>query len=178
MKKTKKDVATIVEEVMNDEVVAPEVNIPDDVIVENEDGKIVAVYEIGDEVKIIPGSYYVSGVAVPSTILNSKLYIRQKISDDTYAVGIQPSGKIAGAVKVDALVKYVPNMRMPDPEAAFLCLIATDSAHIKSRPDAASKTLKVVHKNGLFTILDEHDGWGHLKIGGWISMDCVKKLNA
>ena len=170
-KKKAQEIAEIVTEVMSD-------NIVDDVLVEPNKPVEVVTYKIGDVVRLVPGSTYTSGTTIPNSILNSKLYIRSVGADNTYTVGIQMTGKIAGAVKAENMVTYSENMVIPNPANAYLAIINEDIVHIKSRPDEKGKTLKTIHRNGLFTIVEEKDGWGHLKIGGWIPVTSFKKIGA
>ena len=157
-----------------EEIVIPEVNtMEDDVIVEIKSNK----FEIGDAVQLIPGAKFAAGGAIAKNLFDTKLYVRQ-IIDNNYAIGIQPTGRIAGTIKAEALIPYSETVVVKSESGIepYLILVKTDNLDIKSRPVESSKTLKTIHFNGLYTIVDEKDGWGHMKIGGWIPLDKVKKI--
>ena len=145
--------------------------IEDDVLVAD---RPKVTFNIGDEVKLIPGATYASGGKIPDILFNTKLFVRQ-IKNGNYSIGINTVGKISGSVKPEALVPYTKEI-IADGFEPYLILIKEDNLAIKSRPDHASKTLKTLGFNGLFTVVGEKDGWGHLKIGGWIPLDKVTKL--
>ena len=135
-------------------------------------------FEIGDAVQLVPGAKFAAGGAIAKNLFDTKLYVRQ-IIDNNYAVGIQPTGRIAGTVKPEALIPYSETVVVKSENGMepYLILVKTDNLDIKSRPVESSKTLKTIHFNGLYTIVDEKDGWGHMKIGGWIPLDKVKKID-
>lgn len=164
------------------EVFAPAVEteeeiIEDDVLVENKPEIPVPVFHIGDEVKLIPGAKYASGGEIPKNLFNSKLYVRT-VKNGSYGIGIKTTGRIAGSVEGKNLIAYTKEVPAAEPEIKYLVLIKAEKLDIKSRPEENSKTLKTIHKGGLYTVIGEKNGWGHLKIGGWIPLDQVKKIGA
>lgn len=188
----KKVIKTNIEEpilVLDDEVKVEELVIEEiPIVVEDstmEDDVLVEIkstasnkFEIGDAVQLVPGAKFAAGGAIAKNLFDTKLYVRQ-IIDNNYAVGIQPTGRIAGTVKPEALIPYSETVVVKSENGMepYLILVKTDNLDIKSRPVESSKTLKTIHFNGLYTIVDEKDGWGHMKIGGWIPLDKVKKID-
>lgn len=168
-------VEEIVEPVVEETIEIPEPVIEDDVLVEDRPPVPVKTYKIGDEVTLKPGATYVNGAAIPTSMKNSKLYIRS-IGENKYGISTKMSGRIPGAVKPEFIVDYLEPKE--DTSNHYLILVKVENLDIKSRPVENSKTLKTIHFNGLYTIVEEKDGWGHLKIGGWIPLDKVKKLFA
>ena len=158
------------------EVVEEEV-IEDDVLVEDRPPVELPKFNIGDAVRLTPNATYLSGSAIPKEMFNSKLYIRQ-VKNDSYAVGIKTTGRIAGSVKAEFVVPYVKEVeQIIAPEFNnYTISVRVSDLNVKSRPDVNSKTLKTIHLYGLYTVVGEKDNWGHLKIGGWIPLDSVKKL--
>lgn len=132
------------------------------------------IFKIGDAVKLIPGATYATGGAIPNNLFNSKLYVRTS-KNGNYGIGVKTTGRISGSVAAKYLVAYSEEIKAK-PEICYLVLIKADSLDIKSRPDPSSKTLKTLHRNGLFTVVGEKNNWGHLKIGGWIPLEQVKKI--
>ncbi len=153
-----------------EEVVIDEI-IEDDVLVEDRPPVEPLKFKIGNEVKLVPGATYDSGIAIPDSIINSKLYVRQ-IKNGNYLIGLQMTGRILGSVKPENVIAYSAPMPVAtDAIKPYLVFIQEDHLDLKSRPDVNAKTLKVLSKDGAFTVVDERDGWGHLKIGGWIPLD-------
>lgn len=163
-------------EAVVEEIVPVKEVIEDDVLVEDRPPVEVPVFKVGDAVKVRPGATYTTGGAIPANIVNSKLYVRQVQKNGNYGVGVQMVGRISGSVKPEDLVAYTTDVVVEKDFNPYLILINVDEVNIKSRPDETSKTLKTIHRNGLFTVVGENEGWGHLKIGGWIPLDSVIQL--
>ena len=164
--------AVVVEEV---EVPVEEI-IEDDVLVEDRPPVEVRTYEIGDAVVIAKNAVNVAGNDLPDRYKGVKVYIRT-IKNGCYGFSINKTGRTSGfLVKPEYLTPYVENAVIKEEFNSYLVLVKVDELDIKSRPDETSKTLKTIHRDGLFTVVDEHNGWGHLKIGGWIPLDTVKRI--
>lgn len=167
------DVAPVVEEVVAEEpVILAQVVVEDDeikeIIIPKKSG-----FEVGDEVKLVNGAKFASGKNIPEYLFNSKLYVRQ-INGEKYGVATKLNGTLVGTVNAKDLTGYVEEEVIP--AESYIALILADEVKIKSRPEESGKTLKTISKNGIFTVVDEKDGWAHLKIGGWIPMDSFKKI--
>ena len=167
------DVAPVVEEAVEEEpVILAQVVVEDDeikeIIIPKKSG-----FEVGDEVKLVNGAKFASGKNIPEYLFNSKLYVRQ-INGEKYGVATKLNGTLVGTVNVKDLTGYVEEEVIP--AESYIALILADEVKIKSRPEESGKTLKTISKNGIFTVVDEKDGWAHLKIGGWIPMDSFKKI--
>jgi hypothetical protein len=170
------EAAPVVEEVAP--VIEEEPVILAEVIVEDDEIKEVIIpkksgFEIGDEVKLVYGAKFASGKNIPEYLFNSKLYVRQ-INGEKYGIATKLNGTLVGTVNVKDLTGYVEEEVIS--AESYLALILADEVKIKSRPEESGKTLKTISKNGIFTVVDEKDGWAHLKIGGWIPMNSFKKI--
>ena len=54
--------------------------------------------------------------------------------------------------------------------------ITATTLNVRSGPSTNYKTVQTLSKNGVYTIVDEKDGWGKLKSGaGWISLKYTEK---
>jgi N-acetylmuramoyl-L-alanine amidase len=59
----------------------------------------------------------------------------------------------------------------------YYVTITASSLNVRSGPGTSYKINTTVHKNEIYTIVDENNGWGKLKSGaGWISLNYTKKL--
>jgi uncharacterized protein YgiM (DUF1202 family) len=58
-----------------------------------------------------------------------------------------------------------------------LVSIETDVLNVRSGPGTGYKINTQVKRHGIFTIVDEKNGWGKLKSGaGWIHLSYTKKV--
>ena len=147
--------------------------IEDDELVEN----VVIeapTFKIGDAVKLVPGATYATGGVIPNNLFNNKLYVRTS-KNGNYGIGVKTTGRISGSVAAKYLVAYSEEIKV-EPEICYIVLIKADTLDVKSRPVSDSRTLKTLHRGSIFTVIGEKDGWGHLKIGGWIPLDQVKRI--
>ena len=173
------DIAEFLAEMETEEVISVENEvIEDDVLVENRPVVEPRVYNIGDAVVLSANAVNAAGSSIPDRYKSVKVYIRS-VKNDCYGFSLNKTGRTSGfLVKSEYLTPYVENIAPKEEFKNYLVLIKADELNIKSKPDTASNTLKTIHRDGLFTIVGEHNGWGHLKIGGWIPLDQVRKLNA
>ena len=59
----------------------------------------------------------------------------------------------------------------------YLVRITADVLNVRQLPTTKSKVVTTVRQNGVYTIIEEKDGWGRLKSGaGWISLNYTEKL--
>ena len=159
------------------EIVVPEVELmEDDVLVEDKPAVEVRTYAIGDAVILASNAVSISGSNIPDKYKGVKVYVRT-IRAGGYGFSTSKTGRTCGfLVNPEYLTPYTENAIAVNTFKSYLILVKTDELDIKSRPIATSKTLKTIHRDGLFTVVDEKDNWGHLKIGGWIPLDQVRKI--
>ena len=132
------------------------------------------VLKIGDAVKIVPGSQYVSGGNVPESIIQSKLYIRAIRENGDYSVALKQTGPIAGTVSPAAIVPYDSNLSEFE---TYVIIVVNDMVKIHRGPSSKSQVNGTVKKFDLYTIVAEKNNWGKLKTGaGWIDLNNTKKL--
>jgi hypothetical protein len=142
----------------------------DDVLVEDID--INTFFKIGDAVKLVPGAKFAAGGNIPANLFNTKLYVRD-IKDGRYSIGIRTTGRIAGSVHPSSIRAYGESVSLIDEEPfeTYYISVNENSLDVKSKPTNNSKTLKTIYADDLYTVVGEKNGWGHLKIGGWIPLD-------
>ena len=149
----------------------------DDILIENNPAVEVKTYNIGDPVVLSENAVNITGAEIPAKFKQVKVYIRT-IKNGCYGFSLNKTGKTSGfLVKPEYINSYIKNQKPEKEFKSYLILVKTDELNIKSQPNETSKTLKTIHKDGLYTIVDEYNNWGHLKIGGWIPLDYVKKLS-
>ena len=130
--------------------------------------------KVGAEIKLVPGATYASGKTIPAWLFDSKLYLREIRPNGEYIFSTRPSGAITGVVKPESVVAYKSN------EPAFKPYLAKITANLLNVRAGAGTEFAVktqVKKNGVYTIIEEKNGWGKLKSGaGWISLKYTEKL--
>ena len=61
--------------------------------------------------------------------------------------------------------------------SGYLVKITADALNVRKGPGVGYKIATTVKKNGVYTIVDELNGWGKLKSGaGWISLAYTKRV--
>ena len=154
------------------EITIPEEELmEDDVLIENPYELEIKTYNIGDAVTLSANAVNISGSEIPDRYKQKKVYIRT-IKNEHYGFSINKTGRTSGfLVNAKYLTPYTDEkIEIPEFDS-YLIAIDVDALDIKSRPVQTSNTLKVAHKNDLYTIIEEKNNWGHLKFGGWIPLD-------
>ena len=130
-------------------------------------------FKVGEAVKVIPGAKLANGKNAAAWIFETKLFIREIKGDDA-VLAKQTSGPISGTFKIADLVDWVDEpVADTNFEAYVIRTIAKTPVYV-----GASNSTKVIanyETNRLFTIIGEKDGFGKLKIGGWIELNKVVK---
>lgn len=63
---------------------------------------------------------------------------------------------------------------------SYLAVVTADALNVRSGPGTSNAIVNVIHKNEVYTIVEEKSGWGLLKSyqknrNGWVSLTYVKK---
>lgn len=158
-----------------------EIEIPEEELMEDDvlvaDIDINSFFKVGDTVQLIPNAKFAAGGTIPAHLFGIKLYVRD-IRDGKYSISPRSSGRMAGSVHPSSLRTYVEK---PANEEHLLVeeeifkpyyvIIDAEQLTVRSKPIDNSKNLKTIYKDDLYTVVGEKNGWGHLKIGGWIPLD-------
>ena len=97
------------------------------------------------------------------------------IKNGNYGISSKPTGRIDGTVAAKHIIEYSEN-NIKNSSHRYLVVVTHQQVDVKFKADINSKTVKTVKYGSLLTIVGEKDGWGHLKIGGWIPLDQVKRI--
>lgn len=146
----------------------------------NDEDECVYTFEdlsirVGDEVSIKTGARYASGGIIPERIMKSKCYVRMVDKFGNFALSTSSTGRIFGSVKPEDLVKYGFS---PDGMEPYVALIIHDNVNVHTGPSDKYKILETINaKDSLYTITEEQNGFGRLKINqGWIDLKHIKKV--
>ena len=128
-----------------------------------------SLLSVGDEVQLVAGATYTSGKTIPSWVFKSKLYVRQIRGDDV-VISILKNGAVTGTVNKKYLTK-------PNVFEAYRVKVTVDALNIRSGPSVDSIVKSVIRNRGVYTIIEESNGWGRLKSKqGWISLEYTQKV--
>ena len=127
-------------------------------------------FKVGDEVKLCNGAKYVSGAAIPNWVIDSKLYVRE-LRGDSVVFSTLKTGAITGI----ADKKYFSKFDTPFVE--YKVKVTAGALNIRNGAGTAYKINGVIRDKGVYTIVDEKNGFGKLKSGqGWISLSYTQKV--
>lgn len=130
-------------------------------------------FNIGDEVKIIPGSTFEDGRTVPENAIGVKLYVRN-IHNDSCVIGRAMTGAVLGNLAESALKFAAENEAVIHP---YVVQILEDDFPIYHSPSKTSGIIRRVDSSVLYMIVDERAGFGKLQMGaGWVELARVKKF--
>ena len=130
------------------------------------------MFKVNDTVKLSPGAIYNNGKEVAQDVLNLKLVVRA-VKDNCYTVARAKTGPVLG--DVDALYLIDANTNSANVNTYVVYLPEHDFPLYHS-PSKNSGVIRRV-KRGLYTIVDEKNGFGKIKIGtGWVELSKVKVM--
>lgn len=129
-------------------------------------------FKIGDEVKLISGAKYSSGESIPNWVFSSKLYVRE-LQGDNVVISTLKTGAITGVVNK----KYLTAYKATSAFKTYQVQVTADALNIRAGAGTNYKVTGVIRDKGVYTIIDEKNGWGKLKSGkGWIYLKYTEKI--
>ena len=133
----------------------------------------------GDVITLKDGSTYYDGTSIPSWIFESTLYYRGMNSNGVI-FSTQETGDITGVVEESAINELNNNSSInneADNEFPYKVKVTADALNYRSGPSANYDINGTIIDNGVYTIVEEEDGWGKLKSGaGWINLSYTSRL--
>ena len=129
---------------------------------------------VGDAIRLVPGAKYSVGTPIPARFFNVKLYLREIKKNGDYIFSTSPTGKVNGTVKEKDVIPYVAGDNLVPVKYLVRTLFDTEA---KINPTDNSKVKYNLKAGRLYNIVEEKDNWGLLKVGGWINLDHVSKIN-
>lgn len=140
----------------------------------------VEEFKVGDTVKLVAGSTYVTGKTIPTWVINSTLYVREVRKNGDVVFSTQKAGAITGVSAATNFVKVEATTTSSSTSNTFesyLVMITTGTLNVRAGAGTGYKITTQVHQGELYTIVGEKNGWGRLKSGaGWISLKYTKKI--
>lgn len=137
-------------------------------------------YELGDIVRFTGDKQYLSSSTAVSSKAKSSIVKITKVKESTkhpyHVRSVDESGKfvsgVYGWVDEDTLLVHDDK-----PDTEYLVKVTTESLNIRSGPGTSYRIVGKIEDNGVYTIVEEKNGWGKLasKIG-WIKLSYTKKI--
>ena len=128
-------------------------------------------FEIGNEVSLLNGSKYTSGIQVPNWVIKSKLYIREIRPNGDIVISTKKTGAITGVVNKKYLLsnskEFVP----------YKIIVNTAVLNVRNIPStsASSKIVSQLRRGTVHTILEIKGEWGRIG-SGWINLAYTKRI--
>ena len=127
-------------------------------------------FEVGDEVKVCNGAKYTNGTSIPNWVIDSKLYVRE-LRGNNVVFSTLKTGAITGV----ADKKYFS--RFGTPFVAYKVKVTAYALNVRAGAGTSYKVNGVIRDQGVYTIVEEKNGFGKLKSGkGWISLAYTQKV--
>ena len=106
-------------------------------------------------------------------LLNEKLIIRN-LQDNNCTIARNKKGPVLGTISMHNLIKYTgENLSVIEPYAVQML----DSTPVYQDANLKSRVIKTLPKFSLYTIINEKNGFGKLKVGaGWLELSKVNRL--
>ena len=125
-------------------------------------------FKVGEVVKLLSGAKYTNGGAVPTWVINSKLYVREIRSNGDVVISTQKTGAVTGVVASKYIVKE---------NASFLVRVTADVLNIRAGAGTNYKINGQITNKGTYTITETNGEWGKLKSNaGWIYLPYTEKI--
>ena len=142
--------------------------------------EVKETFKVGDEVSLINGAVYINKAKIPSWLYKYKMYVREIRKNGDIVISTKKTGAITGVVDSNQIIPYTetPIQTSASPTfVPYIVRINTDILNVRNGAGTNYKINTQIHKNELYTIVDEKNGWGKLKSGaGWILLDYTVKI--
>lgn len=130
-------------------------------------------FEVGDAVSVKENGVWTSGKTISPWVFATKMYVR-KITGNNIQISSNQVGAITGTIDKKYLVPYGANTVT---FKSYLVRITASTLNVRAGAGTSFKINTTVRKGGVYTIVEEKNGWGKLKSGaGWISLSYTEKL--
>jgi N-acetylmuramoyl-L-alanine amidase CwlA len=114
--------------------------------------------------------------ATAKTYANSTKAIPDWIKTGTYTVSKVDKTKVL-LKEITSWVNLSDISKVGTNFTSYTVKITVDVLNVRALPNATSTVKTTVKKDGVYTIIEEQNGWGKLKSGaGWINLNYTKKI--
>jgi hypothetical protein len=138
-----------------------------------------SVIKVGSTVKISDGATYYTGKKVPAWV-TKKTWIVSEINGDRAVIDKSTDGQNSISSPINVKFLTIVGAAQTSSTAAFEpYMVRINVAALNIRKGAGTNygITGCIRDRGVYTIVDESNGWGKLKSGaGWISLKYTKKI--
>lgn len=129
----------------------------------------ITSFKVGDKVQV---------KSTATTYADSTKIIPNWVKGGTYTVS-KVSGSKVLLQEITSWVKTsdVSKVGSTSTSTSYTVRVIVDSLNVRKSPSTSSVIVTTVKRGGVYTIIEESNGFGKLKSGaGWISLDCTEKV--
>lgn len=124
----------------------------------------------GDVITLKSGAVYSDNKEIPDWVFKKTLYYRGE-NDKGVIFSTLKSGAITGVVDS----KYINELSVTS--LPYKVKVTADALNYRQGPGTSYKILGTIRDKGVYTIIEESNGWGKLKSGaGWICLEYTSKV--
>lgn len=162
------DIADKVNKKLNPPVIKPSVEPTTDIVA-------------GDHVKISTDAVYTNGKNIPNWVKN-KVWIVKKVNGDVVVIDkdVENTHSINSPVKATYLTVVEPETKPEENVNTFKSYtvrVTASALNVRKGPGVNYGINACIRDKGVYTIVEESNGWGKLKSGaGWISLEYTNKI--
>lgn len=129
----------------------------------------------GDLISIKNDATYYNGKAIPKWVLAKNWYI-YSIKGDRAVINQSEDGTSAIMSSINTKFLTKVSEKQDDKFIPYLIRVTANVLNVRSGPGTNYLVTTTIKKGGIYTIVDEKNGWGKLKSGaGWISLKYTEK---
>lgn len=132
----------------------------------------------GQKVKLVSGATYADGSDIPSWLMDYTLYVRDIYNNGNIVISTLPKGAVTGVVEPKYLVDINSSSSGSTAFSPYVVIITANALNVRSGAGSSYSITTQVHKNELYTIVGESNGWGKLKSGaGWLDLQYTERYD-
>lgn len=135
--------------------------------------------KVGSTVKISDGAIYYTGKKIPAWVIN-KQWIVSEIKGDRAVIDKSTDGQNSISSPINVKFLTIVGAAQTSSTATFepyIVRINASALNIRKGPGISYGIAGCIRDRGVYTIVNESNGWGKLKSGaGWISLKYTKKI--
>lgn len=141
---------------------------------------VPAAIKAGDVVKIAGNATYYDGKKTVPAWVKKKNWIVKQVKGDRAVIDKSQDGQ--NSINSPISIKFLTAVNAPVPSKTaefkpYLVKVTTPALNIRKGAGTNFGVTGVIRDQGVYTIVEENNGWGKLKSGaGWISLSYTKKV--
>lgn len=124
--------------------------------------------KVGDTVKLHEDAMFADGRAPAKSLFGLTLHVRTDKGNGVYTIARSTSGLVLGDMKEEFLINLSENIATIDP----YIIMTTNIVPLYAEASNESAVIGNIPRYSMYTIIDEKDDMGKIKVGkGWIDLN-------